>query len=140
MTNDELKALCESNARAIQAQGVSVAEVSKNVNRLNNTVAAFIEHVSSEGLRVSVIQQSADDTADETIELERRANYSEASIEALRRDAIADRTENARQFDAQQEVIQGLLAQLITTNQDVSQVKSNVSELNDRVDELKEAS
>lgn len=43
MTNDELKTLCESNAKAIQAQGVSIAEVSTNVDRPTNTVSTLID-------------------------------------------------------------------------------------------------
>ncbi|MGB3768522.1 MAG: hypothetical protein WA947_18340 [Phormidesmis sp.] len=151
MTNDELKALCESNAKAIQAQGVSIAEVSTNVDRLSNTVAAFIDHVDSEGLRVSIIQESADDTASETVELERRANYSEAAVEALRRDAIEDRKEWRAGFDE----IQGRadenqqqwqanydaqLAEIRALGEQNRALLSALATTNRRVDDLEQAS
>ena len=44
-------------------------------------------------------RKSANDTEDESVVLEHRANYSEAAVEALRRDAITDRkrTDEAQQ-------------------------------------------
>ena len=74
-----------------------------------------------------------------------KIDESNTRFEILRQEAITDRQkvdrrfeESTRRFDAQQENIQTLLAQLIATNQDISQAKGNISGLSNRIDDLEE--
>ncbi len=137
-------AICGSNARAIEATGEQIGE-------LRNTVTAFIQKLDEEGLRVTLVTEIADDMGGDVSYLESQVNRQDVSITALREAANADRQawqanfdaqqlESRQRFDAQQEVIQTLLAQLVATNQDVAQAKNNISGLSDRVDNLEEAS
>ena len=89
-------------------------------------------------------REASDDTADETVELERRANYSEAAIEALRQEAIADRKafkkelatereESARRFDAQ-------MAEIRALGEQNRALLSALANTNGRIDNLERAS
>jgi chromosome segregation ATPase len=140
--------ICGSNARAIQANGEQIGE-------LRNTVDAFIQKLDDEGLRVTLVTQMADDMGGDVSYLESEKNRQDASIAALREDAIADRAEFRTQaeadrqafreslesdraewrasFEAQQEIIQRLLLEIRSTNGEVRQ-------LGDRVDNLEQAS
>ena len=164
MTDEELKALCESNARAITASSEQMRENDKattaKISNLADVVQAFIAKLDSDGLKVTLFTKVTDDLADEALELEKTVNNHGTSITVLRQDAIKDRqafreqaeadraafkeemqaarSEWQQSFNAQQEVLQTLLGQMIATNQDVSQAKNNISGLSDRVDDLEE--
>lgn len=104
MTDDELRALVESNARSIAANSQQMAARDEATNRkidnLANIVQAFIAKLDSEGLKVTLITDVTDDTAAEVNELERTTNNHSAAITALREDAIADRAEFREQAEA----------------------------------------
>ncbi|MEL6879070.1 MAG: hypothetical protein AAFP09_00990 [Cyanobacteria bacterium J06607_10] len=104
MTDDELKALVESNARAIAANGEQMKANDKatneKINNLADVVQAFIAKIDSEGLRVTLITDVADDVAAEVVELEKDTQRHDVSIEALRADAIADRAAFREQAEA----------------------------------------
>lgn len=131
-------AICGSNARAIQATGEQIGE-------LRNTVEAFIQKLDEEGLRVTLVTEVVDDTADDVAHLERQTNRQDVSITTLRQDAIADRqafreqaeadrqafrealeadrAEARQHFDAMQENIQQLFRELIRTNRRVDNLE-----------------
>lgn len=161
MTNDELKALCESNARAIAATNEGIGE-------LKNTVDAFVRKLDDEGLKVSLNTQMIDDGLGDVEAIEEKAdanalrlNTNDRQIQSLIdgansdrqafreqaeadrrefRDALsadraraeADRAQWQLNFDAVQEVLQRLLLEIRSTNGEVKQ-------LGDRVDTLEQA-
>jgi len=143
MTNDELKALCESNARAIQATGEQVGE-------LTNSVTAFIRKLDDEGLKVTLITEVADEIGGDVAYLERQSNRQDVSITALRQDANADRQlfreqaeadrqasdrrfeESNRRFDAQLEEIRA-------QGQQIRALLSALANTNGRIDSLEAA-
>ena len=93
MTSDELKALCGSNARAIQATNEGIGE-------LRNTVTAFLQRVDEGGLQVRLITEISDDQAGELTSLGERAEATDLGLNNLRADAIADRLEFREQAEA----------------------------------------
>lgn len=124
---ERIERLCESNARAIQANAEQSAATERKIDNLANIVQAFITKLDSEGLKVTLVTDVADDTAAEVNEIERNQNHLNASIESLRADAIADRqafreqAESDRQawqrnFDAQLQILQSQLLELGRVN------------------------
>ena len=81
---EETRAICDSNARAIQANAEGIAE-------LKNTLTAFLKRVDEGGLQVQLITEISDDQAGELADLREGAEDKDAQIQALRSDAIADR-------------------------------------------------
>lgn len=110
MTDDELKALIESNARAIEANNSQMADTDRKLNNLADIVQAFIAKLDTEGLRVTLITDVADDMAGEVVELERDSRRHDVSIEALRADAIADREAFKAQADADRQAFREEMA------------------------------
>ena len=104
MTDDELIALVESSARSIAANSEQIAArdevTNRKINNLAEIVQAFINKLDSDGLKVTLITDVADDTAAEVNEIERTVNNHSAAISSLRDDAITDRTEFRRQAEA----------------------------------------
>lgn len=104
MTNDELKTLCESNARAIQATNEQIAEndrvTTTKINNLADIVQAFIAKLDSEGLKVTLVTQIADDIGGDVAYLEQQSNRQDVSITALRESANADRQAFGEQAEA----------------------------------------
>jgi chromosome segregation ATPase len=94
--------ICGSNARAIQANGEQLGE-------LRNTVEAFIQKLDDEGLRVTLVTQMADDMGGDVSYLESEKNRQDASIVALREDAIADRAEFRTQAEADRQAFREAL-------------------------------
>lgn len=131
MTNDELKALCESNARAIQATNEGIGE-------LKNTVTAFINRIDDQGLQVRLITEISDDQAGDLASLDEQAEDTDIRFNNLRADAITDRLEfraqaeadraafkeemaaereeTARRFDAQMEAMRSQLVEMSRIN------------------------
>lgn len=95
--------ICGSNARAIQANGEQIGE-------LRNTVEAFIRKLDDEGLRVTLVTQIADDTVGDVAYLEAEQNRQDASIAALREDAIADRADIRAQAEADRQLVRDAIA------------------------------
>ncbi len=92
MTEEELKALCESNARAI-------ASTNEGIGELRNTVDAFIRELDDTGLKVTLIRDLTDDQAGELTYTQERTEDDDIRIDALRADAIADRAAWRAGFD-----------------------------------------
>jgi hypothetical protein len=144
MTNDELKALCESNAR-------SIAATNEGISELRNTVSAFVRRLDETGLQVTLIRDLTDDQAGELTDVRERTEDDELRIDALRADAIADRlsfrdaitastaqadadrAESARKFDAQ-------LNEIRAQGQQIRALLSALATTNGRVDTLEQAS
>lgn len=99
MTNDELKALCESNARAIAASNQAIATTNQGIDELKNTVAAFVQRLDDEGLKVTLLRDISDDQAGELAYNSERIEDNEQRIQALRADAIAERIEWRTRFE-----------------------------------------
>ena len=130
---EQTRTICDSNARAIQANAEGIGE-------LKNTVAAFLQRVDDEGLQVKLITEISDDQADELADLRDSSEDTDVRIQALRADAIADRlafreemqaarAEWQATFTAQQEILQRLLLEIRSTN-------GAVTDLGGRVDRL----
>ncbi|MFK8186289.1 MAG: hypothetical protein AB8B99_23170 [Phormidesmis sp.] len=112
-----------ANALAITETREAIAETNQGIRDLRESLA--------------IQRDASDDAADETVMLERRANYSETAVEALRRDAISDRrkAEEDRQrwqtnFDTQLAEIRALgeqnralLSALATTNRRIENLE-----------------
>ncbi len=166
MTDDELKALCESNAKAIQAMANSTSSALQGTNATLDRIAAqqtthtdeidtLLGAVSSNEVACRELRQTVETLVSDVGEGNQRFDnlradaiadrqsfreQAEADRQAFREALEIDRAEWRQRFNAQQEVIQTLLAQLVATNQDVAQTKNNVSGLSDRVDGLEQAS
>jgi len=141
MTNDELKALVESNARAIEANAVRSADTDRKINNLADIVQAFIAKLDSEGLRVTLITDVADDTAGEVLELERDTKRHNVSIEALRADAIADRQAFKAQADADREAFRKEMAEARTkADADREAFRKEMAEARAKADEDRQRS
>ena len=125
-------------------------QTAENAEAITETRQAIRE--TNQGIRelkqsLELQRESADDTADESVVLEHRANYSEAAVEALRRDAIADRkkideaqqkTDEDRQrwqanFDKQ-------LAEIRALGEQNRALLSAMATTNRRIDNLEQAS
>ncbi len=133
------------NAQQIQSNARAIEATNEGISELRNTVDAFVRKLDETGLEVSIVRDSSDDTAGDVAAIEtqlnRQTEYTNASIEALRADAIEDRRlfreemaaarekadedreENARRFDsameeirAQGQQIRALLSALAATN------------------------
>lgn len=110
-------------ARQTAANASAIAKTNQGINQLKKSL--------------EIQRDVSDDTAEETVILEHRANYSETAVEALRRDAIEDRNkaENDRQrwqtnFDNQLAEIRALgeqnralLSALATTNRRIDNLE-----------------
>ena len=112
----------QSNAQQIQSNARAIEATNEGISELRNTVDAFVRKLDETGLEVSIVRDSSDDTAGDVaaieMQLNRQTEYTNASIEALRADAIEDRRvfreemaaarekadedreENARRFDS----------------------------------------
>lgn len=148
-------AICGSNARAIQANGEQVAA-------LSNRVDAFIEKVDTEGLRVTIVTEVVDEVSGDVAYLEREQNRQDASIEALRQDAIADRQAFREQAEADrqefrealeadrkkveadraiwQQSFNNQLAEIRAQGEQIRALLSALATTNRRVDDLEQAS
>lgn len=112
MTNEELKALCESNARAIAAtnEGISGLRTQQETNTANIT-----DLVTLSGNVLRAVDG-----------LVAKIDESNERFEILRNDAIADRQSSDRRFDAQMEAMRSQLLEM--------------SRMNRRIDDLEQAS
>lgn len=131
MTNEELKALVESNARSIAALSNEASAERQRRSTNTDEIDTLLGAVSSNEVACRKLRQSVTTLVNAMAESNHQFNI-------LRQEAIADRQTSDQRFEAQQEIIQTLLAQLIATNQDVTQAKGNISGLSDRIDGLEE--
>lgn len=154
MTDDELKALIESNARSNAANSDAIAELTAAGARTEQSLAEFIEHADS---WLEALRNSADDSAGEVqansqriTENENRFNILLAEAQQDRLEADADRAENARRFDEmtaradadRQRSDQRFDAQLAEIRAQGEQIRALLSALattNGRVDGLEQA-
>ena len=158
MTNDELKALVESNAQSIAALTSEASaerqQRSTNTDEIDTLLGAV---AATEALvnRVTV-KVEGNEKLFETLRAEAQADRQETRnlwndavtqmetdrteakerAEANRTEARAERAEHAKRFDAQQEVIQRLLIELVEMNRDNRRLRDRV----DRTDNLEQAS
>ena len=88
MTDDELKALCESNARSCEANSSAIADLGRGMVRFSEESAAFRNELRS---WVSVHNQISDDQGAELADLRTGSNLHDAQVTALRDAANADR-------------------------------------------------
>lgn len=152
MTDDELKALCESNARSTEANSSAIAALTRSMISFRDEMSSFRADLRQ---WVEVHNQISDDQGADLINLGTASNTHDAQVTALREAAIADRmafreqAESDRRvfrdslaadraqwqasFQAQQEVLQRMLLEVRSTN-------GAVSDLSDRVDNLEQAS
>lgn len=126
-----------------------------DIAAINRVIAAEGEQVRRLRESVEILRESADDTATEAIELERDSRRQDASIAALREEAIedrkafreqaeadrqafrevleADRTERERRFDAQ-------MAEIRALGEQNRALLSALATTNRRIDDLEQAS
>lgn len=163
MTDDELKALCESNARSVQANSSAIADLGRGMVQFREAADAFTAELRS---WVDIHNQISDDQGADLVRMDTADRTHDTQITALREAANADRQafidqmnadrersdqhfESVRQasdqrfnelkqdsdqrFAAQQEVLQRMLLEIRSTN-------GAVSGLSDRVENLEQAS
>ena len=106
-------------SRQTAANAVAIAETNRGITELKQSL--------------EVQRDASDDTADETIALEKRASYSETAVEALRRDAIADRQQSRERFDEQ-------LAEIRALGEQNRALLSALATNNRRINDLEQAS
>lgn len=159
MTDDELRALVESNARSIAANSQQMAARDEATNRkidnLANIVQAFVSKLDSEGLKVTLITDVADDTAAEVNEIEKTVDNHSAAITVLREDAVADRAEFRAQAEADRQAFREemqaqreesdrrfneQLAEVRAQGEQIRALLSALATTNGRVDALEQAS
>ena len=130
MTDDELKALCESNAKAIQA--------------LANSTSSALQGTNATLDRIAVQQATHTDEIDTLLgavssneigirALVEQMTESNQRFDILRSEAIARQQRSDQRFEAMQETLQRLFLELHSTN-------GAVSGLSDRIDGLEQAS
>ncbi|PZO47082.1 MAG: hypothetical protein DCF15_19510 [Phormidesmis priestleyi] len=144
MTDDELKALCESNARAIEALANSTSTALQGTNATLDRIAVqqtthtdeidtLLGAVSSNEVACRELRQtvgtlvSAIDEGNQRFEILR----SEAIARQQRSDQRFE--ESNRRFEAMQKTLQRLFLELHSTN-------GAVSGLSDRIDQIEQAS
>ena len=128
MTNDELKALCESNARAIAATNDSLSQT------IDQLVVEFIRPTAQQTLEnargIADLKQSlelsvklTDDVASESADNENRIEANESRFDTLVAELRAERARSDERFTAQMAEIRALgeqnralLSALATTN------------------------
>lgn len=141
MTNDELKALCESNARSVQANSSAIADLGRGMVQFREAADAFTSELRS---WVEVHNQISDDQGADLVRMDSADRTHDAQITAIReatnadRQAFvnqmnADRDRSDQRFAAQQEILQRMLLEIRSTN-------GAVAGLSDRIDGLEQAS
>ncbi len=148
MTNDELKALCESNARSIAALSNEAREERRQRSTNTDEIDTLLGAIATTEANVQKLTAKAGYT-DELFEVLRaEANADRQETRQMWNDAVtqantdraeakaqanADRDEHARRFDAQQETIQRLLLAVVDLSRDNNRMR-------DRIDGLERAS
>ncbi len=137
MTNDELKALCESNARAIEALANSTSTVLQGTNATLDRIAVqqtthtdeidtLLGAVSSNEVACRELRQTVGTLVSAIDEGNQR-------FEILRSEAITRQQRSDQRFEAMQETLQRLFLELHSTN-------GAVAGLSDRIDQMEQAS
>ena len=143
MTNDELQTLCESNARAIAATNQAIAATNQGIDELKNTVAAFVQRLDDEGLKVTLLRDISDDQAGELAYNSERIEDNEQRIQALRADAIAERIEWRTRFEEIQrqsdQRFNEQLTEIRALGEQNRALLSALANTNGRVDSLEQA-
>jgi len=123
MTNDELKALCESNAKAIAALANAASEERQRRSTNTDEIDTLLGAVSSNEVACRELRQTVETLVSAIGEGNQR-------FEVLRNEAIADRQLTDRRFDDQLTEIRAigeqnrvLLLELINTNQRVENLE-----------------
>ena len=125
----ETRAICDSNARSIAAEGDKVRELRESVE---------------------ILRKSSDDTAAEASERDKTVNNHSISITALREAAIADRTEfrealaadrakSDERFEAMQRENAQQLAEIRALGEQTRALLSALAATNRRVGDLEQA-
>ena len=120
MTNDELQALCESNAKAIQsfANATSTA-FQQTITTLDRVVAQ--QATTADEIDTLLGAVSTNEVGVRTL-VEQRAE-SDRRFEVLRLEAVSDRQRADQKFEVMQENIQNLLLELARANQRIEQLE-----------------
>lgn len=137
MTDDELKALCESNARAIEALANSTSTALQGTNATLDRIAVqqtthtdeidtLLGAVSSNEVACRELRQTVGTLVSAIDEGNQR-------FEILRSEAIASQQRSDQRFEAMQETLQRLFLELHSTN-------GAVAGLSDRIDQMEQAS
>lgn len=109
-------AICDSNARSIQAND-------EQISQLANTVDAFIQRLDSEGLRVTLVTQAADDLGgdvdrqDAIADRQAFIDQSEADRQAFREALEVDRQKADADRAAWQQSFNNQLAEIRATTE-----------------------
>ena len=117
MTNDELKALCESNAKSIAALSSEASAERQQRSTNTDEIDTLLGAVSTNEVACRELRQTVTTLADSMAESNRR-------FDILREEAIADRKRADSQFQAMQENIRNLFVELHSTNRRVDTLES----------------
>lgn len=126
MTNDELKALCESNARAIAALANEASAERQQRSTNTDEIDTLLGAVSSNEVACRELRQTVETLVSAIGEGNQR-------FDILRSEAIARQQHSDQRFEAMQETLQRLFLELHSTN-------GAVAGLSDRVENLEQAS
>lgn len=121
MTNDQLKSLCESNAKAIQSLASATATA------LQQTNATLDRTAQQQATNTTGIDDLLGVVVTHETELQRvlsAIDESNRRFDILREEAIADRKRADSQFQAMQENIRNLFVELHSTNRRVDTLES----------------
>lgn len=97
MTDDELKALCESNARSCEANSSAIADLGRGMVQFREDSAAFQAELRS---WVQIHNQISDDQGAELSALRTDSSLHDAQVTSLRDAANADRQAFVDAMDA----------------------------------------
>ena len=100
MTDDELKALCESNARSVQANSSAIADLGRGMVQFREAADAFTSELRS---WVEIHNQISDDQGVDLVRMDTADRAHDAQITALREAANADRQAFINQMNADRE-------------------------------------
>jgi len=121
VTNDQLKSLCESNAKAIQSLASATATA------LQQTNATLDRTAQQQATNTTGIDDLLGVVVTHETELQRvlsAIDESNRRFDILREEAIADRKRADSQFQAMQENIRNLFVELHSTNRRVDTLES----------------
>lgn len=107
MTDEELKALCESNARSAEANSSAIADLGRSMVQFRQDSAAFRNELRS---WVNVHNQISDDQGAELADLRTGSNTHDEQVTALRDAANADRQAFVTQSEADRQAFREALA------------------------------
>ena len=123
MTNDELQALVESNARAIAALASEASAERQQRSTNTDEIDTLLGAVSSNEVACRELRGSVAAIIEQVAALAEQAAESNRRFDILREDAIADRKRSDAQFRATLENMQRLFLELNSTNRRVENLE-----------------